>query len=142
MSNVLVVAEHVAKSLRKVTLSTINFAKQAAALTGGQVHVLVLGDGVDALASELAQGGYGADVVHVVNAGTFNNYIAENYTPAVAQVARELNASLVCAPSSTFGQLCTKLIFGNSEAAEIMKPSRPTTSSCSCDQVSFMRPMK
>lgn len=104
MSNVLVVAEHVAKSLRKVTLSTINFAKQAAALTGGQVHVLVLGDGVDALANELAQGGFGADVVHVVNSGTFNNYVAENYTPAVAQVARELNASLVCAPSSTFGK--------------------------------------
>jgi electron transfer flavoprotein alpha subunit len=104
MSNVLVIAEHVGKTLRNVTLSTINFAKQTAALTGGQVHVLVLGEGVDALAQKLAEGGFGANVVHVANSGNFANYIAESYAPVVAQVAKDLGAHVVCGPSSTFGK--------------------------------------
>ena len=104
MSNVLVVAEHVNGALRKVTLSAVHFARQSAELTGGQVHTLVLGDGVDAIAKELAEGGTGSDVVHFVNNAAFADYLAENYAPTVAQVARDLGAEIVCAPSSTFGK--------------------------------------
>ena len=104
MSNVLVVAEHVGGALRNVTLSAINFGKQAAAITGGKVHVLVLGDGVDAVAKQLADGGYGADTVHLGNGGQFANYLAENYAPAVAEVAKAIGAEVVCAPSSTTGK--------------------------------------
>jgi len=104
MSNVLVVAEHVGGALRNVTLSAINFAKQAAAVTGGKVHVLVLGDGVDAVAKQLAEGGYGADAVHVANGAQFANYLAENYAPAVSEVAKAIGAEVVCSPSSTTGK--------------------------------------
>ncbi len=104
MSNVLVIAEHVNGALRNVTLSAINFAKQAVGIVGGDVHVLVLGDGVDGVAKELADGGYGANTVHVANSGIFSDYIAENYAPSVAKVAKDLGAEIVCAPSSTFGK--------------------------------------
>lgn len=101
MGNVLVVAEHVDGALRKVTLQTLTFAKQAASLTGGKVHVLVLGHGVDAVANEVAPF---ADQVHLANSPAFANYIAENYAPAIAQAARAIDAEIVCAPSSTFGK--------------------------------------
>jgi electron transfer flavoprotein alpha subunit len=102
MGNILVVAEHVNGQLRKVTLPTITFAKQAAALTGGQVHVLVIGQGVSSIASAVAP--YGADKVHVADAPAFASYLAETYAPAVAKAARAIHAEVVCAPSSTFGK--------------------------------------
>lgn len=101
MGNVLVIAEHANGTLRKVTLPTISFAQQAASLTGGEVHVLVLGDGVDAVANELAD--YAANV-HLGNSGVFAHYLAENYTAAVVKAAQAIDAEIVCAPSSTFGK--------------------------------------
>ena len=103
MGNVLVVAELQAGVVRKVTLDTIAFARQAVDVIGGQVHVLVLGDGVDAQAAEIAAG-HGADVVHAGNGAAFANYIAENFTPAVVQAAEAVDAEIVCAPSSMFGK--------------------------------------
>jgi electron transfer flavoprotein alpha subunit len=102
MANILVVAEHVNGQLRKVTLPTIAFAKQAAALTGGEVHVLVIGQNVNAVAQAVAP--YGAAKIHLANADAFANYLAETYAPAVAKAARAVNAELVCAPSSSFGK--------------------------------------
>ena len=103
MGNVLVVAELQAGAVRKVTLDSIAFARQAADVVGGQVHVLVLGDGVDAQAAEIAEG-HGADVVHVANGGVFADYTAEHFTPAVVQAAEAIDAEIVCGPSSQFGK--------------------------------------
>ncbi|MCW2534427.1 MAG: hypothetical protein JWQ26_126 [Modestobacter sp.] len=50
----------------------------------------------------------------------------------------EMNGS-TSSDSATRGQLCTKDRFGNTEAAEIMKPSSPTTLSWSSERVSFIR---
>ena len=69
MSNVLVIAEIVAGTLRKVTLDTLAFARQTADLTGGQVHVLVLGSGVGDHVQQLATGGFGADLYRISGAG-------------------------------------------------------------------------
>jgi len=104
MSNVLVIAEIVAGTLRKVTLDTLAFARQTADLTGGQVHALVLGSGVGDHAQQLATGGYGADVVHLADDGVFGDYVAENFAPAVVKAAQAIDASVVCAASSTFGK--------------------------------------
>ncbi|RDV38247.1 electron transfer flavoprotein subunit alpha/FixB family protein [Bradymonadaceae bacterium TMQ3] len=102
MANVLVVAEHIDGKLRKVTLPTITFASQAAALTGGEVHVLVLGNGVDAVAGEVAK--YGVSKVHYANSPVFENYLAETYAPAVVKAAQAIGATVVAAPSSTTGK--------------------------------------
>lgn len=102
MANVLVVAEHLDGVLRKVTLSTINFAQQSAELTGGDVHVVLLGQDVDDLADELA--GYGVSSVLYANDGAYANYLAENYAPAIAAAAEQVDATIVCAPASTTGK--------------------------------------
>lgn len=103
MANVLVVAEHVNGELRKVTRATVTFAKQAADLLGGEVHVLALGEGIDAVVEEL-KSTQGVDKVLYNNSGAFSNYLAENYTPAVVAAVQQNDAGLVCAPSSTFGK--------------------------------------
>ncbi len=103
MANVLVVAEHVNGELRKVTRATITFAKEAAGLLGGEVHVLALGDGIDGVVEEL-KGTEGVAKVLYDNNAAYANYLAENYTPAVVAAAKQNDAGLVCAPSSTFGK--------------------------------------
>lgn len=102
MTNVLVLAEHMNGKLRKMTLSTVTFARQAAALTGGQVYVLVLGQGVSDIVAEAATSG--ADKVFFEDSPAFGSYLAENFAPAVVKVAQAQGVSLVCAPSSTFGK--------------------------------------
>jgi electron transfer flavoprotein alpha subunit len=102
MSNVLVVAEHIDKSLRKVTLSAVAFAKKAAECSGGKVYVLVLGDDVPNVVSDCTKSG--ADIVLYENSPVFGHYLAENYSPVVAQIAESIGAQLVCGPSSTFGK--------------------------------------
>lgn len=102
MTNVLVLAEHMNGKLRKMTLSTVTFARQAAALTGGQVYVLVLGQGVADIVAEAATSG--ADKVFFEDSPAFGSYLAENYAPAVVKVAQAQGVTLLCAPSSTFGK--------------------------------------
>ena len=102
MGNVLVVAEHVDNKLRSVTLPAITFARQAADLTGGEVVVLVLGQGARQVAEEVAR--YGADRVLLGESEALGNYLAENWEPAVVKAAKEFNAEIVCTPSSTTGK--------------------------------------
>ena len=102
MANVLVVAEHVDGTLRKVTRSAITFAKEAVEITGGEVIAIVLGDGVDDIAEEVAT--YGVDRVLYADDAAFSNYLAENYGPAIVNAAREVDASIVTAAGSTQGR--------------------------------------
>ena len=102
MSNVLVIAEHVNGQLRKVSLSAVTFAREAAKATGGQVIGLVLGSGAEAVAQEFATSG--VDRLLYEEDAAYADYLAESYTPAVVAVARENNVGVVCAPSSTFGK--------------------------------------
>ena len=60
MSNVLVIAEHVHGKYPKTTLVALAAGKVLAAKDGGKVTGAVFGQGVDGLASELAE--YGVDV--------------------------------------------------------------------------------
>lgn len=102
MSNIIVIAEHINGSLKKVSWSSVTFAKQAAALTGGQVIGLVLGHNVGDVAAELAT--TGVDKVLVSDEATFAAYLPENYALAVVKAAQENSASIVCASASTFGK--------------------------------------
>lgn len=102
MSNVLVIAEHVNGQLRNVSLATVAFARQAAALTGGQVIGLVLGSGAEAVAQEFATSG--VDRLLFEDSPAYANYLAENYAPAIAAVAKQNDVSLVCGASSTSGK--------------------------------------
>ena len=102
MSNVLVVAEHQGGKLKKISLSAITFGKQAAAVTGGQLHVLVLGHNIGALADELVA--YGAAKLHVADAPVLEDALAEAFGRVVAETATAIGATVVAAAASFQGK--------------------------------------
>ena len=101
MTDVLVVAELLDKKARKTTLSAITFAKKAAELSGGGAFdVLAIGDGAKAAAAELA--GLGARKVFAAQID--GGYVAEAYTPTVADLAKKGGYGVVTATASTYGK--------------------------------------
>jgi electron transfer flavoprotein alpha subunit len=101
MSSILVVAEHLEGTLQNATLSTVSFARAAAAIDDDEIVGLVLGSGTSAVAQELAK--YVPRVIHV-DSPLFANYTAEAYAPAVAAVASQVDACVVAASATTTGK--------------------------------------
>ncbi|MBI4818091.1 MAG: electron transfer flavoprotein subunit alpha/FixB family protein [Deltaproteobacteria bacterium] len=98
MSNVLVVAEIKGGAVRKASLTTISFAREAAARTGGQVAILALGQGIGGAAAELAR--Y-APTVLVADHERLANPVAESWAKVIADVAKSGGFSVV-AMAATF----------------------------------------
>lgn len=99
--SILVIAEHLEGKLKGATLNTVAAANEIAAIDDLEVIGLVLGSGVDAVATELAD--YVSKVVYVDDAA-FGDYLAEAYTPAIAKVAEEVEAEYVLAGATTTGK--------------------------------------
>ena len=117
MSNILVVGEHLNGKLRKVTLSTVTFAKEAAKVTGGQVYVALLGHNISAAVEQAAKSG--ADKVFFEDNAVFANYLAETYAPGIANIAKESGSTIICGPSSTFGKDLLPRIAGKLNAGMV-----------------------
>jgi electron transfer flavoprotein alpha subunit len=100
MTDILVVAEIAGGKVRKTTLSAISFARQALAGTAGSFSILLLGSDLGGLASELA--GYGAARILVCDDPSLGRYVAEQYAPTVAEVAKGFG--VVVATASSFGK--------------------------------------
>lgn len=96
----LVIAEHDGQSLRSASLSSLAFAKSVAAATGGDAAWLVLGHGINGVATEAAR--Y-AKVI-AVDSPALEHPMAEPYARAIANVVRERQVELVCAAASTFAK--------------------------------------
>src|SRR5207244_416399 len=101
MGNVLVVAEHLHGKFPKTTLVSVSAGRQAAGLTGGKCIGVVLGQSVDGLANELAE--YGVDVV-AVDGPPFAPYLADAYTAAIAEVAKQKDVEIVVAAATAMGK--------------------------------------
>ncbi|MBK7862279.1 MAG: electron transfer flavoprotein subunit alpha/FixB family protein [Archangiaceae bacterium] len=97
MATVLVVVEAQPDGqLKKATLNAITAARQL-----GDVHAVVLAKDASALAAEVK------DYVKVVHAGSgahLEHYLAENWAPAVADVAKSINAEWVGAAATQQGR--------------------------------------
>ena len=101
MSNVLIVAEQSGGHLKKASLHAIAAGQVVAGRTGGKVHVVLLGKGLGAVATELAS--YGV-TVHAADAAGLENYLAEAFTPVVAELAKGVGATFVGAAATAFGK--------------------------------------
>jgi len=101
MANVLIVAEQSGGHLRKATLHALSAGRALSRRTGGALHVVVLGKGIGAIASELAA--YGA-TVHAADAEALAHYTAEAFAPVVADLAKAVGATYVAAPATAFGK--------------------------------------
>jgi len=101
MGNVLLVAEHQHGKFPKTTLVGLSAARQLATHEGGKVVAAVLGQGTDALATELS--GYGCDVV-AVDGAPFAHYLADAYTAALAEIAKQKGCDTIVATATALGK--------------------------------------
>lgn len=101
MSNVLVIAEVVQGALTKATLTSVTFARQAAARTGGQVQALVMGQGVDAAAGELSKF---VGTVHVADDAALANPVAEAFAQVVKAAVEASGSKVVCMAATSHGK--------------------------------------
>jgi len=99
MADVLVVAELAEGKVRKATLSSITFARDAAKALGGGFSILVIGKGAKAAAAELT--GFGATKILAADVST-PFYLCEHYAPTVAAVAKGF--AVVVATATPFGK--------------------------------------
>ncbi len=95
--SILVIAEQDQQSVKIATRSAITAALQIS----GDVDVLVLGQGVDAVAQSVAKIA-GVKKVLVADSAEYANALAENYAPVVADLAK--NYSHVIAAASSYGK--------------------------------------
>src|SRR5262245_13015518 len=101
MSNALVGAERRHGKYPKTTLVGVAAAKLLAEKSGGKAFGIVLGKDVDALASELAS--HRIDVV-AVEGPQFEHYVADAYTAAIADVAKQKNTEDIVATATAIGK--------------------------------------
>jgi len=95
--SILVIAEQDQQSVKIATRSAITAALQIS----GDVDVLVLGQGIDAVAQSVAKIA-GVKKVLVADSAEYANALAENYAPVVADLAK--NYSHVIAAASSYGK--------------------------------------
>ncbi len=99
---ILLLAEHANGKIKKYSAELAGVAKTLAARTGGQVHALLVGNGVKAAAPEL--GKYGVSKVHVVDDPSHEHYNAESWSSAVAAVVKEIGPAIVLGTASSAGK--------------------------------------
>ncbi|KAA3599272.1 MAG: electron transfer flavoprotein subunit alpha/FixB family protein [Calditrichaeota bacterium] len=110
--SVLVLAEHRNGELKKTTFEALTAGRSVADKLGTEVCALLLGDGVDSLASEL--GKYGADKVLVGNNSALQNYSTEGYAEAIQSVVSSQSATVILLSATALGKdlaprLCAKI---------------------------------
>jgi electron transfer flavoprotein alpha subunit len=102
MANVLIFCEQAAGTLKKAALPAITAGQQLVKLTGGELHLLLIGEKATA-AAEAAKA-FGAKAVHVVEGAAFTHYLAEPYAKAIAEAAKAVAAGWVGASSTAQGK--------------------------------------
>ncbi len=96
MSGVLVVMEQRGGAWNRMSWETLAAGQQLAAQVGGTASAAVTGQGVDALAGELAK--KKLDLVYAVDHDLLASYTADGYTAALEQLIRKANPTLVLFP--------------------------------------------
>lgn len=98
MAKVLVIAEQRDGKLKKSTFELVG----ASAAAGNETHALLLGQGVEGLAKELAS--FGAAKVHVADDAALKLYTAEAYSQVVIGVAKSLSPDVILASHTPTGR--------------------------------------
>ena len=105
MSNVIVLAEQQNGKLANATLSAIGAAQQIAAKVGGGYAIAVAGNGIDAVAAQLA--GFGAATVYQLEDASLAGYTAQAYAQAFDTAVKASGAKFVVSAATAIGKDCT-----------------------------------
>ncbi|MBW2560844.1 MAG: electron transfer flavoprotein subunit alpha/FixB family protein [Deltaproteobacteria bacterium] len=105
-----IVAEQRDGALRKVSFEIASAARKLADELGEEVCAVLVGSGVEGLASEL--GKYGVDKIYVADDAMFADYTTDAYSAAVAKVVKENDASILLLASSVQGKDLSSSLVG------------------------------
>ena len=98
---ILTVIEHDNGEVKDVSLEAITAARNIANSARAPLEAVLLGDGIDGLASKLFE--YGAAKVHTINDARMASYPTEAMGKAIAQLAKAKSATAVTAPGTDRG---------------------------------------
>jgi electron transfer flavoprotein alpha subunit len=102
MGAIVTYAEHRDGKLRRPSLEAVSEARRLAEPLKASVHAVLVGSGIEGLASEL--GGHGADAVHVFDQAELGAYATEPYARALAQVVGAEKPAVVLVPFTAMGR--------------------------------------
>ena len=102
MAMIVTYAEHRDGKLRRPALEAVAEARRLAEPLKASVHSVLVGSGIEGLASEL--GRHGADAVHVFDQAELAAYATEPYARAVAQVVAAEKPAVVLVPFTAMGK--------------------------------------
>jgi electron transfer flavoprotein alpha subunit len=102
MATIVTYAEHRDGKLRRPSLEAVSEARRLAEPLKASVHAVLVGSGIEGLASEL--GAQGADAVHVFDQAELGAYATEPYARAVAQVVAAEKPAAVLVPFTAMGR--------------------------------------
>jgi electron transfer flavoprotein alpha subunit len=102
MATIVTYAEHRDGKLRRTALEAVAEARRLAEPLKASVHSVLVGSGIEGLASEL--GRHGADAVHVFDQAELAAYATEPYARAVAQVVAAEKPAVVLVPFTAMGK--------------------------------------
>ena len=114
--SVLVLAEHDNASLKDATLNVVSAAKALAGFAGGDVHVLVAGQGCGAVADAAAKI-EGVAKVLVADDVAYGAALAENVAPLVAGLMANYDAFV--APATSRGKNIAPRVAANLDVAQV-----------------------
>lgn len=101
-TDVWVVVDHAAGSLRRVTLELLGKGRELAHARGGRLVALALGEQLEDAARALGE--HGADVVWCVEHPHLREYSTDVYTEVVSSLVRERTPWVVLVPSTAWGR--------------------------------------
>ena len=99
---VCVITEFREGAFRRVSFEIASEGRKLADELGETLVAVALGEGVEAVASDL--GGYGVEKVYVIDDASLKNYRAETYAPVVAEIIQKLDPKVVLTSASVDGK--------------------------------------
>ncbi len=133
MTDVLVVAELFEGKSTKASLAAVTFAKEVADGTSGAYDILVIGEGAAGAADGLAKQG----ARKVLRAEIAGHYVAENYAPTVAEVAKG-GYGVIVAGATAYGKDLIPRVAGKIDAGVASDISDVAIDG---DELHYTRPM-
>jgi len=97
-----IVAEQRYGAYRKISFELASTARKLADQLGEEANAILLGSGIEGIASEL--GKYGIDKVYVADNAVFEPYTTDAHAAAVAKIVKENDPSILLLGASTQGK--------------------------------------
>lgn len=98
--SVLVIADNSKGSFKKGALEVVHYGHLVAQSIGADCHALVIGEA----SAPAILGKYGAAKVHHISDPSFNDFDGQKYESAIAEVAQNINASVVILSHTSAGK--------------------------------------